>query len=134
MRKGHRFYSILHWKCPKCHGGDLFSNANPYNLSHLADMPNKCGECGQRFLLEPGFYYGAMYVSYALTVAVSVAVFVAMSVLWHFDVLWYLGLNALTLLLVFPWIFRTSRAVWLNLFVSYGKDVSNGKQVGAVEK
>jgi hypothetical protein len=58
-------------------------------------------------------------VSYALTIAISVAVFVAMIVLWHFDVMWYLGLNAAIILLLFPLIFRISRAVWFNFFVTY---------------
>lgn len=123
MRKGQKLYSILRWKCPNCHEGDLFTVSNPYRPSTIADMPETCHHCGQKFLLEPGFFYGAMYVSYALTVALSVAVFVAMNVLWHFDTLWYLGLNALAIITLFPFIFRTSRAVWLNFFVKYrGKE------------
>lgn len=82
-------------------------------------MPEKCSVCAQKYWPEPGFYYGAMYVSYALTIALSVSVFVAMIVLWHFDVLWYLGLNAALILLLFPLIFRYSRAIWFNFFVSY---------------
>lgn len=82
-------------------------------------MPDTCPVCGQKNWPEPGFYYGAMYVSYALTIALSVAVFVAMIVLWKFDILWYLGLNAAAILLLFPPIFRVSRAVWFNMFVSY---------------
>jgi ribosomal protein S27AE len=121
MRKGFKLYSMLRWKCPRCHEGDLFNNPNPYDPSTIGDMPENCPNCGQKFLLEPGFYYGAMYVSYALTVALSVAVFVAMIVLWEFNTLWYLGLNALAIILCFPWIFRTSRAVWFNFFVSYQK-------------
>lgn len=122
MRKGFKLYSMLRWKCPRCHEGNLFNNPNPYDPSTIADMPDSCPHCGQKFLLEPGFYFGAMYVSYALTVALSVAVFVAMVVLWEFNTLWYLGLNALAIIVFFPWIFRTSRAVWLNMFVQYGKD------------
>lgn len=121
MKKGQMLYSVLHWKCPQCHEGELFVNPNPYNPNTIGDMPHQCGHCGQKFLLEPGFYYGAMYVSYALTVALSVAVFVAMVVLWEFHTLWFLGLNALVILALFPIIFRTSRAVWINLFVKYRK-------------
>jgi uncharacterized protein (DUF983 family) len=121
MRKGQKLYSILRWKCPHCHEGDIFCKSNPYSPSEIDNMPERCSNCGQKFLLEPGFYYGAMYVSYALTIALSVAVFVAMIVLWEFNTGWYLGLNAAAIILVFPWIFRTSRAVWLNLFVAYEK-------------
>jgi uncharacterized protein (DUF983 family) len=120
MLKGTRLYSVLRWKCPNCHGGDLFCTSNPYNPSRIAEMPDSCPDCGQKYLLEPGFYYGAMYVSYALTVALSVAVFVAMIVLWEFSIGWYLGLNAAAIILMFPIIFRTSRAVWLNIFVGFG--------------
>ncbi|MCF8257013.1 MAG: DUF983 domain-containing protein [Flavobacteriales bacterium] len=121
MRKGHKMYSILRWKCPRCHEGDLFISSNAYRVGELSAMPDRCGHCGQKFLLEPGFYYGAMYVSYALTVALSVAVFVAMVVLWEFRPLWYIGINAAIILLLFPWILRTSRAAWINFFVGYEK-------------
>lgn len=119
MLEGTRMYSILKLKCPRCHEGDLFLTKNPYVYSDLEKMPDKCPVCNQKYWPEPGFYYGAMYVSYALTIAISVAVFVAMIVLWHFDVLWYLGINAVTILLLFPPVFRLSRAIWFNFFVGY---------------
>ena len=124
MRKGQKLYSILRMKCPQCHEGDLFTNPNLYNPSTIADMPDNCPHCGQKYLLEPGFYYGAMYVSYALTIALSVAMFVAINVLWHFDAVWFIGLNGLAILIMFPIIFRLSRAVWFNLFVKYQKGAS----------
>lgn len=119
MLEGTKIYSIVRLKCPRCHEGDLFLSKNAYSFSKLEKMPDKCAVCGQKNWPEPGFYYGAMYVSYALTIALSVAVFVAMIVLWRFDILWYLGLNAAAILLLFPPIFRISRAVWFNMFVSY---------------
>ena len=41
-------------------------------------MHKECAACGEDFEREPGFYFGAAYVSYALTVALWVAVLVAM--------------------------------------------------------
>lgn len=114
MRK---LISVFGNKCPKCHTGNLFDTSNPYSFSNIDKMPDNCPNCGQKFWLEPGFYYGAMYISYALTIALSVAVFVAMIVLWHFDLLWYLGLNTLSLILLFPAIFRLSRSIWIHIFV-----------------
>lgn len=121
MLKETKLYSIVMLKCPRCHEGDFFLHKNPYSYSNLAKMPDHCPVCQQKYVLEPGFYYGAMYVSYALTIALSVAVFVAMSVLWHFEILWYLGINALLIILLFPPIFRLSRAAWANLFIDYSK-------------
>ena len=65
--------SILQLKCPKCRQGDLFCNKSSYKYKGFFDMPKKCSECGQDFEIETGFYYGAMYVSYALTIALTVA-------------------------------------------------------------
>lgn len=119
MKKGSKIYSIFRLKCPRCHEGNLFLHKNAYSYSNLEKMPEKCPVCDQKYWPEPGFYYGAMYVSYALTIALSVAIFVAMTVLWRFEVLWYLGINAVSILLLFPPIFRVSRAVWANIFMSY---------------
>ncbi|WP_315820514.1 hypothetical protein [Paraflavitalea speifideaquila] len=44
-------------------------------------MPESCPECKQPYELEPGFWYGTAYVSYALSVALSVTTFVAWYVL-----------------------------------------------------
>ena len=75
--------SILKLKCPRCGEADMFCNSNVYKFKGFFDMPKECPNCKQDFEIEPGFYYGAMYVSYALTIAVTVAVFVVMS---FFDV------------------------------------------------
>lgn len=114
-----KLYSVLKLKCPRCHEGDLFLVKNPYTFNKLEKMPDTCPVCGQKYWPEPGFYYGAMYVSYGLTIGLSVAVFLAMIALGRFDIMWYLGLNAAVLILLFPPIFRFSRAVWFNMFVSY---------------
>ncbi len=67
-------------RCPRCRRGDMFKNSNPYrklNLSYIFDMHDTCPVCRQKFDLEPGFWYGTGYVSYALAVAISATTFVA---------------------------------------------------------
>jgi hypothetical protein len=62
----------------------MFKHPNPYKkvkLSHIFEMPDNCPECGQKYELENGFWYGTGYVSYALAVAISVTTFVAWLVL-----------------------------------------------------
>lgn len=117
-----KLYSILHSKCPACLKGDMFLTKNPYSISNIAKMPEKCPICDQKFFPEPGFYYGAMYVSYALTIALSVAVFVAMIVLWKFQILWYLGINSTLIIILFPPIFRSSRVIWANFFMHHNRE------------
>jgi hypothetical protein len=97
----------------------MFLNRNPYSYSKIDKMHARCPHCNENYWPEPGFYYGSMFVSYALSIALSVSVFVAMNVLWTFEVLPFLAINAVILLAAFPWMFRTSRAMWLNIFVQY---------------
>ena len=76
MLKGTKFYSIARGKCPRCMDGDIYPVNNPYRLKNLTDLNTHCTHCKQNFEPEPNFYYGAMYVSYAYTVALFVAVYV----------------------------------------------------------
>jgi Protein of unknown function (DUF983) len=120
-------------KCPRCRRGNMFINNSAYkhlSLKNIFDMPEKCTECGQRFDLEPGFWVGTSYVSYALTVALSVATFVAWVVLIGVStednrIFWWLGLNALALVVLQPWIMRLSRVLYIRFFVSYDSNYKN---------
>lgn len=87
-------------------------------------MHDACEVCKQQYDMEPGFWYGTGYVSYALTVAISVATFIAWWVLIGISindnrVFWWLGLNALLLVILQPWIMRLSRTIYLYFFVRY---------------
>jgi uncharacterized protein DUF983 len=111
-------------KCPRCRRGSMFSNPNPWKLKQTLKMPEKCAECGQHFELEVGFWYGTGYVSYALSFALSVATFIAWWVLVGISTedhrfFWWMGLNALFLIVLQPWIMRLSRVIYLYFFVSY---------------
>lgn len=116
--------SIFNHKCPQCLEGDIFQTKSSYNLKSIAKMNHSCPKCGLDFEREPGYYYGAMYVSYALTVAVGVILFLADMVLFtEFSTSRYLVSLTLLLLLLSPLTFRTARVIWLNLFVKYKPDV-----------
>lgn len=111
--------SILQLKCPKCRQGDLFCNKKTYQYRGFFDMPKHCDKCGQDFEIETGFYYGAMYVSYALTIAIIVAVFTAMYVLNIFTIELFLILDLLALLATLPYVFKVSRSIWIALMIKY---------------
>lgn len=128
MKKGNKLYSIFKFKCPHCHEGDFFKAQNPYNLKHFADVKEKCDQCGRSYSMEPGFYYGAMYVSYALGVAHVVSFLVAKYVLgfemeiWNFILLVGLSMTALL-----PLYFALSKIVWANFFYNYKPHPENEK-------
>lgn len=124
--KGTKVYSILANKCPKCQEGNFFIYNNPYNLKQFDKMNSSCPVCGEDFEKEPGFYYGAMYVNYALTVAIGVGTFLLVYLLFGFDPVIYLSSLIAVLLFTFPWLYRTGRLTWINFFVRYSKE-KNGK-------
>jgi uncharacterized protein (DUF983 family) len=78
MPKRSKFSSTLNIKCPACREGNLFVNPNPYNFSHITKANKACPNCGENFVKEPGFYFGAAYVSYGLTVGLWIAVFMSL--------------------------------------------------------
>jgi uncharacterized protein (DUF983 family) len=118
------FWTIFNQKCPRCRKGNMFHDTKAYHLRNLFKMHDHCPVCGQRMEIEPGFYYGTSYVSYALTVAFSASTFVAWWVIIGLSttdnrLFWWLGINACLMVLLQPFFMRLSRAIWLSFFVKY---------------
>jgi uncharacterized protein (DUF983 family) len=67
MAKTSKFIAVLQSKCPRCRRGKIFSGSL-YGLN-LQRTNETCSHCHMKFEIEPGFFYGAMYVSYAFVVA-----------------------------------------------------------------
>lgn len=114
--------NILKSKCPTCHSGHLFKDKNPYHLKMIFEMNKECEHCKQTFTPEPRFYEGAMYVSYAFSVAIVISCFVAFNVLT--DDVPLIPLISTTIILAFglaPVSFRLSRTIWIHLFYSFDK-------------
>jgi len=107
--------AILDNKCPRCRQGDMFVH-KATDLNGFAKMHEKCPVCNLRFEVEPGFFYGAMYVSYAFSVALIVAVGVGLSVLFDPEVWVYLVVVTGISLLILPFTFRYSRVLFLYWF------------------
>jgi hypothetical protein len=70
---------------------------------------------------ENGFYYGAMYVSYGLDIALGVALFILSNVIFDWGTTNFLILFVVSILLLWTIIFRKARLIWINLFVKYDK-------------
>ena len=118
--------SVLQLKCPHCRRGNMFVNKHAYSKGFM-NMHEHCEVCNQSMEIEPSFYYGTGYVSYALAVAISVASFVAWWVLIGFSLqdsrfFWWIGFNAVLLIALQPYLMRLSRTVWLSFFVKFDKE------------
>lgn len=81
-------------------------------------MPMHCSKCNLKFEPEPGFFYGAMYVSYGLSILIAgLAWFVLTS--FEFDFWAVIWTVVPVLLIAIPALFKVSRAIWLNFFIEY---------------
>ncbi|MGY3214861.1 DUF983 domain-containing protein [Mucilaginibacter sp. HD30] len=114
-------YAAVNAKCPKCRRGDMFANGM-YSFSSQK-MNETCPHCGFKFEIEPGYFYVAMFVSYAFNVAQMVTLAVALYVLTGSQNPWvYVAVLLGSTVLLSPFNFRYSRVVllyWLTPGVHY---------------
>ena len=118
--KGSKLFSIFHNKCPRCQEGDFFVNSSWFRFRNPLKMHDKCEKCGLKYMLEPSFFYGAMYVSYALTVAMAIAIFLVTNLL-GLSLLQSLLSIVVLLAISNPFVMRLSRLLYINMFVHYQK-------------
>jgi uncharacterized protein (DUF983 family) len=120
FKKGTKLYSIANNKCPKCHDGDFYVDKNPLHLKKMLTTYEKCENCGLKYMLEPSFYHGAMYVSYGLSVATSIATFV-ICILFDIPLFYSFIIVILSLIILTPIMLKLSRIIYINMFISYKK-------------
>lgn len=122
FKKGTKLYSILFNKCPKCHEGDFMQEKNFLKLHKAFHMNKNCSKCHFKYMMEPSFFFGAMYVNYALTVGISILTFVIATLFFNLRLLESFIPIVIVLILTAPITIRLSRIIWINLFVSYDPD------------
>lgn len=121
IKKGTKLFSVVKNKCPRCQDGDFFVSSNPLDFKGNLKIHEKCPKCDLKYMIEPSFFYGAMYVSYALTVAIAVATFIICQLL-DLNLVWTLTTIIIVLILLIPYLVRISRLIYINMFVSYQGD------------
>jgi len=124
IRKGIKLYSILFGACPKCHQESMYINKNPYVLSDTLKMHDHCSHCKTKYQIEPSFFYGSMYVSYGVGIAFAVAAFIIAYELLGLSLIAAFIAIVVTLIALMPVIMRLSRNIWINLFMSYDKELA----------
>jgi len=119
IKKGTKLYSIFFNKCPKCHEGEFMQENNMYKLEKAFKMNEYCSKCGLKYMMEPSFFYGAMYVSYGLTVGLAIITFIISTLIFNTTMLGSFIPIIAVLLISAPLTTRLSRIIWINLFVKY---------------
>jgi uncharacterized protein (DUF983 family) len=119
--KGSKIYSIVRMVCPRCQEGPFFV-ANPYNLRKVGELHPNCLKCGLKYEKEIGFYYGAMYVSYALGVGLFVACWGVFNLFFpDAPITVQIATISAVSLLTGPYFYALSKIIWANLFFGYDK-------------
>ena len=91
-------------------------------------MNEKCSDCNLKYKMEPSFFFGAMYVSYGLGVAIAVAVFVLSVLIFKTSLIVSFNWISGVLFVMLPIILRVSRNIWINFFVSYNANAASEKR------
>ena len=119
FKKGTKLYSIAKGKCPKCHEGDFFKYGITFNPSKITKIHDTCATCNLKYMLEPSFFYGAMYINYGITVAISILVFVIVKIGFELNLLQSFLSVLAALFILAPINLRLARIIWINMFVSF---------------
>ena len=125
LKKGSKLNSILTGSCPQCQKESMYVAKNPYHLSKMLQMNERCGHCNLKYQIEPSFFYGAMYVSYGLNVAVCMAAFIISFVFFHTSIGASLVAIIIALVALLPIILPLSRNIYINMFVKYDATAKN---------
>ena len=80
-------------------------------------MNKKCPNCSIRFEKEPGFFVGAMYVSYGLVVLEGIIAYLIGSFFSNNPIVLLISILAAIFLLSVP-NYRYSRIIWIHMFGS----------------
>jgi uncharacterized protein (DUF983 family) len=122
LKKGSKLNSILTGSCPKCQNESMYLDKNMLHLTKILKMNENCSHCGLKYQIEPSFFYGAMYVSYGLNVAIGIAAFIISYVIFNASLKITFISIIVSLILSFPLVLRLSRNIYINMFVSYDED------------
>ena len=119
LKKGSKLNSILTGTCPRCQEESMYLDKNLLHIQNCIKMNEKCSHCDLHYQIEPSFFYGAMYVSYGLNIAVGIIAFIIPFVLLNTSFKTAFIAIIASLVISFPIVMRLSRNIYINMFVSY---------------
>ena len=104
--------NILRCNCPHCGKVSMYKTS-VFNFLSFASMNEKCTSCDANFHPEPGYYLGAMYVSYFISSFVFLITALISMVVFEFTLTKTFVLLGVLAILILPYTLRVSRTIWL---------------------
>ena len=122
--------AVLKAKCPQCQSGKMFKKS-ALKLNGFTEMFDTCNVCGLTFEVEPGFFWGAMYVSYGITTGMMLVIGVLVYTFSNHEARFWGDIIPIFLAMFssIPFTYRSSRVLMLYYFspVRFNKDLVNNK-------
>lgn len=113
--KPSKISAIVMCRCPRCRKGRIFPHS-ALNITGFSKTNDYCPVCNLKFEHETGFFWGAMYISYAFSTGLMVVFgIIAINLDWSFSRI--LSVIIPTILLITPFSYRYSRVILLH-FIS----------------
>ena len=115
-------YHIFRNECPNCHKGKVFADKSFFFSLGFPKMNDYCSHCNTKFEKEPGYFFGAMFVNYGLTVGQGIITYAIASPFFDktFD-LRIIPIIATVIVLLSCFNIRLSRMIWIYLFKNYSR-------------
>ena len=112
--------SIFGKRCPRCRESKMF--IAPLMLNKPLEMHERCEVCGQNFMPEPGFYYGAMFISYIISSFFFLFIAGITIIYFGWSVEGAFGLIILLGAVLYIWLLRISRSLWIHFMIKYDRE------------
>jgi uncharacterized protein (DUF983 family) len=124
-----KLQAMLDARCPRCREGKIFTHPW-WRVAQFSRMHEHCPHCGLRYETEPGLFFGAMFISYAVSVGIMVGMGALVYVLFDDpDNIWLYYILPITVvsLIAVPFNFRISRVLMLHLFAGVPYDPTSSE-------
>ncbi len=119
------FKAMWQNKCPRCRKGDIF--IKPLDILNPLDMPKECAVCSQPTEPEPGFYYGAMFLSYGITSLILLPTTLFLLFYVKLSLTLTFMIMGMMMVMMFLKLLRGSRSLYFHLVVRYDENFEQHK-------
>jgi uncharacterized protein (DUF983 family) len=102
---------MLHQLCPRCRSGRIFRGA----MLRFPKMYECCAVCGLKFEREEGYFLGAMYISYALSLACILSLSLLVWSVTHWPLVTVAACALAAFLPLAPVVTLFARVLWIYL-------------------
>lgn len=101
-----KWLAMLRQRCPRCCEGKIYQRG--------MEMNERCPTCDLHFEREPGYFMGALYVSYTLAVFfLLIGMWIVSTILPDLDLGWVVLICGACFVPFVPLVTRYSRVIWI---------------------